>query len=311
MYHYYSLHDLQKLGLMKKYSLLLLLLSYFTIAQTLEHKYATNEQTPHWIQLMYAPNADVGKVMAAYESYYKKHKLVKNEHTQYYKRWVRKMSRDFRGIDYGANPALVAKNERKYQAQSLQLRAEKGPNAQWQGIGPFDFDKEAASRSYAAGAAHVYTVEQSMSNPDVLYAGTATAGVWKSEDKGENWFLLTQNLLLSDVLAIEIDHSNDQVVYFESGGTLYKTTNSGGTWLPIGDAAFQNTTHEITDIVMHPTDTQQLFIASNQGLYRTDNGGNSFTQLVAGVFQEIEFHPADNNIVYAVRQVNNISTTFY
>ena len=37
---------------------------------------------------MYAENPDEGAVIEAYRSYYKSHKLVKNKHTQYYKRWV-------------------------------------------------------------------------------------------------------------------------------------------------------------------------------------------------------------------------------
>ena len=58
----------------------------------------------------------------------------------------------------------------------------KSPTSAWTCIGPYDFDIDAASRSYAPGAAHVYTVEQSVSNTSVMYAGTATAGLWKSID---------------------------------------------------------------------------------------------------------------------------------
>ena len=58
----------------------------------------------------------------------------------------------------------------------------------WQCIGPWDFDKDAASRSYAPGAAHLYTIEQSQSNSNVLYAGAATAGAWRSNNKGNRCF---------------------------------------------------------------------------------------------------------------------------
>ena len=34
----------------------------------------------------------------------------------------------------------------------------------WECIGPWDWDHDAAGRSYAPGSAHVYTVEQSISN---------------------------------------------------------------------------------------------------------------------------------------------------
>lgn len=68
-------------------------------------------------------------------------------------------------------------------------------------------------------------MEQAVSNTDVLYAGSATAGVWKSIDKGLNWILLTKDMLVNGVIAVEIDHTNENVVYFEGGGILYKTIN--------------------------------------------------------------------------------------
>lgn len=184
--------------------------------------------------------------------------------------------------------------------------------SQWQGIGPYDFDKTAASTSYACGAAHVYTIEQAKSNTDILYAGTATAGVWKSTDKGQNWSLTTANEWITSVRAIEIDHSDPQIVYAASDldNKLYKTTDGGATWQIIGDTAFNSKLHYIPDIKMHPAQTNVLLLASSEGLYRTADGGNTWQQIDADIFQEIEFHPHLPNIIYAVKQVSN-KTEFY
>ena len=46
---------------------------------------------------------------------------------------------------------------------------------------------------------HVYTVEQSISNPNILYAGTAITGAWKTTDKGDNWNLITREISLNGV----------------------------------------------------------------------------------------------------------------
>ena len=126
-----------------------------SIFSQVEMKYnANSEKLPEWVQLMYADNSDEEAVINAYTDYYKKNKLVKNKHTQYYKRWLRNISRFS-----NAKPTL---------------QTSKSTN-QWECVGPWDFDKDAASRSYAPGAAHVYTVEQSVSNSNILYAGSATA----------------------------------------------------------------------------------------------------------------------------------------
>ena len=148
---------------MKKVILLVFIfLNISVIAQT-EMKYdSDSENLADWIKLMYADNPDEGEVINAYTNYYKKNELVKNKHTQYYKRWLRGISR--------------------FSDAKPTIQTSKSSN-QWECVGPWDFDKDAASRSYAPGAAHVYTVEQSISNPNVLYAGTATAGAWKTIDK--------------------------------------------------------------------------------------------------------------------------------
>ena len=42
---------------------------------------------------MYSKNSDPGAVIDAYTNYFKENKLIKNKHTQYYKRWLRDISR--------------------------------------------------------------------------------------------------------------------------------------------------------------------------------------------------------------------------
>ena len=119
---------------------------------------------------MYSDTPDVGKVTEAYTKYYQTHPFIKNKHTQYYKRWLRSISR---------TTALPSKEYLKTTSKNVKS------SYAWEPRGPFDFDIDAASRSYAPGAAHIYCVEQSLSNADVIYAGTATAGLWRSNDKGE------------------------------------------------------------------------------------------------------------------------------
>ena len=43
---------------------------------------------------MYSENNDEGEVIKAYQDFYKKNHFQKNKHTQYYKRWLRNLSRE-------------------------------------------------------------------------------------------------------------------------------------------------------------------------------------------------------------------------
>ena len=269
----------------------LILVSFSTIVfSQSEMKYnSENENTPDWVEKMYSENPDEGDVIRLYRAYYKTNNLVKNKHTQYYKRWVRNISR---------------------YTNSIRTTSISKSSNQWECIGPWDFDQHAESRSYAPGAAHVYTVEQSENNSNVLYAGTATAGAWKTTDKGMNWSLITKNLELNGVYAIEIDFIDFNTIYISGNGGIYKSADGGNNWNIIGDANFTNLSHSIRDIKLQPTNNQILFAATDEGLFRSVDGGNTFTTIMSGNFLEIEFHPNSVDTMYFIRQSGD-KTEFY
>ncbi len=281
-------------------------------AQAPQLPYSINApDLPDWVHLLYSDTANESQIQAAFEAYYQQHPFEKNQHTQYFKRWKRQLAR---APHWSGMSDRERHHYRRQQAVYLQQRASNnGRNLPaWQSLGPFDFDKEAASASYACGAAHVYVVRQAPSNPSVLYAGTATAGVWHSSDKGINWTLASRDLPMTTVRALAIDPNSPAIIYAASDldGHLYKSTNSGSTWSIAGDTAFQNQHHNIHDIVVHPQFGSLILVASDQGLFRSTNSGSSWTQLLTGNVQEIEWHPHLPQIVYAVRQIGT-RTEFY
>lgn len=277
---------------MKKTLVTLLFMLCNTVFAQVEIPYQrTDESNPEWVQLMYAENPDPEQIRTAYDAYYKEHDFEKNKHTQYYKRWQRSLSR------------AKAFPTQKYIDQS---QASEKTTAAWISRGPFDFDIDAASRSYAPGAAHIYCVEQSITNTDVIYAGTATAGLWRSNDKGENWFCLSKSLPVSAVYALEIDPSNENIIYFSGAGTLYKSTDGGATHTDIGSGEFSSGIG-IKEIMIH---NGKLWVAADQGLYYSTNNGASFNLEMSGSWLEMEVHPANDQVLYAVRQ-NSTSTSFF
>ena len=81
------------------------------------------------------------------------------------------------------------------------------------------------------GCAHVYTVEQSPINPDLILAGTATAGLWKSVDKGLNWTLMTRDLEVTGVYSIALDPIDANIIYFgERNGMIWKSIDGGSNF---------------------------------------------------------------------------------
>lgn len=270
-----------------------------------EYRYdgSRGEGLPDWALLMYSDDADPGDVVQLYEEYYARSPLVKNQHTQYYKRWLREIAR--RQSTNGRTPL-----DTRYLARRDRLTAQSRSEDLWQSIGPWDWDHDAADRSYAPGAAHVYTVQQSLSDPDVLYAGTATAGLWRSLDRGLSWTNATADLPMGGLTALEIDLGDADVVYAGIMSSIYKTTDGGMSWSTTGDPAFQALELSTADIVMHPTNHEAVWACTNGGLFSTEDGGTTWTLELTGEFQELEFHPTDHDTIYVVKYISD-KTEFY
>ena len=274
---------------MKHYLFIILLLSSLNALSQIEKKYdKSSDKLPNWVQLMYADEPNVGNVIEEYENYYKTNSFNKNKHTQYYKRWIRSFSRETIEVKISNNKS----------------------SNNWEGIGPWDFDINAESRSYAPGSAHLYTVEQSKSNNNVLYAGAATAGAWRSNNKGDNWFHITKDFHLSSVYAIEIDFQDEDIIYISGNGGLHKSIDGGINWNSVGGSNFNSQSHSIKDIKMHSLNNQIIFVASNKGLYKSIDGGITLNEIMSGDFQEIEFHPSSPDTMYFIKQDANF-TEFY
>ena len=274
---------------MKHYLFIFLFLSSLNALSQIEKKYdKSSDKLPNWVQLMYADEPNVGIVIEEYENYYKTNSFNKNKHTQYYKRWIRSFSRETIEVKKSNNKS----------------------SNNWEGVGPWDFDINAESRSYAPGAAHLYTVEQSKSNNNVLYAGAATAGAWRSNNKGDNWFHITKDFHLSSVYAIEIDFQDEDIIYISGNSGLHKSIDGGINWNSVGGSNFNSQSHSIKDIKMHSLNNQIIFVASNKGLYKSIDGGITLNEIMSGDFQEIEFHPSSPDTMYFIKQDANF-TEFY
>jgi photosystem II stability/assembly factor-like uncharacterized protein len=277
---------------------------------------STDSNLPSWAKEMYQPQPNLFLVKSLYENYYQTNPFVKNEHTQYYKRWVHTVQNmvDENGLVQYPNRQQVDDQNNEYLQQIQSRQSSFGPGSSWQCIGPFDFDKDANGRSHAPGAAHVYTIEKSASNPNFLVAGTANAGVYKTSDKGLNWVPITEQLLIGECIAVEIQFNNTDVIYAGGNGRIYKTIDGGANWSETGDSIFNTNFHKVYSIVMVPGHELRLFASTNFGLYSTMDGGNTWTQLVSSpgsgeYFGDIELHPTDTNIVYAIYNAKLVGST--
>ena len=120
-------------------------------------------------------------------------------------------------------------------------------------------------------------------NANVVYAGAAGGGVWKSTNGGTSWNPLTDGQVSLAIGALGID-ATGQVIYAGTGednqsdsqygqGVLV-STNGGTTWTLTGQSTF--TGKHIGDIAVDRTNSQHALAATDVGLYVTANGGASW-----------------------------------
>lgn len=277
-----------------------------------QHEFYHTADCPQWVSDMYEAQTpdQIQNVIIGYENYYAEHTMVKTEYTQAYKRWIRKLSRDTDGIYFGTQNLSDVQPSREAYKKSSKSIAEQKSSGSWEAIGPIDYDAGSAIASYTAGSAHIYTIKEAPSNPSILYAGSATAGLWKSTNGGNSWKLKTSRLLVNAVLAVGVHGSNPNIVIIGGGSMVHKSSDGGESWSEI---QIHNDGITTVDIAHHSGST--FFLASDKGLYRTDNNGDSWDVVVStanvdGAFQEIEIHPTNPYVVYAVKR-NGTSTEFY
>lgn len=181
------------------------------------------------------------------------------------------------------------------------------PVSNWQPIGPFTHTN---TGSWSSGQGRVNIVHVDPSNPNTIYLGAPAGGIWKSIDNGTTWTPLTDELPQIGVSGIAVDYSNSNVIYIATGDKdagdsysvgVYKSTDGGLTWNPTGTMGGSNPSRA-GDILIHPTNNQILWCATNNGIYKTTNAGISWTQVQTGDFAQgnIRLKPSDPSTVYAV-----------
>lgn len=135
-------------------------------------------------------------------------------------------------------------------------------------------------------------------NARILYAGTAGGGVWKSSDGGSSFVSIFDKYAQS-IGAVAVDPNNpDQVLWVGTGETwtrnsvsvgdgLYKSTDGGANWKKVG---FEKS-ERISSIQINPKNSDEVYVgvlgplwgdSKERGVYKTSDGGKSWTQLLAG-----------------------------
>lgn len=161
-------------------------------------------------------------------------------------------------------PASVFEREREREMEKTSTRTAEAIDLTWTGIGPTGIQNTWPPQ-WGIVAGRLKSIVVHPTDPNIAYIGAASGGIWKTTDGGATWQDVGVNLESLTFGAIALNPLNPNTVYAGSG---------------------------------------EAYIYGGYGLYKSLNGGTSWTRITNGFgaytnFRAIKVSPTDTNYVYA------------
>jgi len=182
-----------------------------------------------------------------------------------------------------------------------------------------------AGLAYAAGQDPIKSVWCLAPGSGRLYAGVEPAGLFRSDDGGETWQhvaglqehpsrpewqpggggLILHSMVLhpTDSRQLWVAISAGGVFYSDDGGETWQARNRGtrADYLP-EDQRFPDYGQCVHCLVMAPGTSERLYQQNHCGMYRSDDGGQNWDSIEAGLPSSFGFpaaaHPRDPATLY-------------
>ncbi|HEX4957206.1 MAG TPA: hypothetical protein VFV46_03440, partial [Lacibacter sp.] len=165
-----------------------------------------------------------------------------------------------------------------------QVKLEQFKNMKPRNIGP------------AGMSGRVTAIDAIYSNPEIIFVGAASGGVWKTDNGGANWKPLFDEQPLINIGALKVQQSNPSVIWVGTGEGnprnslnlgegIFKTLDGGKTWKRMG----LEKTRNIHRIIIDPTNPNTVYVAAignpygihpDRGVYKTTNGGETWERIL-------------------------------
>jgi photosystem II stability/assembly factor-like uncharacterized protein len=156
-------------------------------------------------------------------------------------------------------------------------------------------------------------------NSNVIYAGAATGGIWKTTDGGVHWKPIFDSQSVQSIGSLAVASSEPNIVWAGTGEAfirgnisigdgIYKSVDGGKTWTHMG----LDRTGRIARIVIDPRNPNIVYAAAlgtcygpqqERGVYRTKDGGKTWERVLfvdqnTGA-ADIAIDPRNPNILFA------------
>lgn len=156
-----------------------------------------------------------------------------------------------------------------------------------------------------------------------MWIGSVAGGIWKTTNGGSAWSPVNDFLASLSVTTMVIDPADPNIMYAGTGegfnnadalpgAGVFKSTDGGVTWSQLA-ATVPTNADPTTDpwgfvnrLTISPDDGEVLLAATNSGIWRTDDGGTTWTQVTLNRTLDVDFHPTDGTRAIAGRDNGRI-----
>ncbi len=148
----------------------------------------------------------------------------------------------------------------------------------------------------AGMSGRVTAIDVVTTNPDIIFVGTASGGVWKSENGGVSWKPIFEHQDFASVGALKIDQNATDIIWVgtgegnprnsqSSGNGIYKSMDGGKTWKNMGLQKSRN----IHRIILDPRNAETIYVGvqgsawgpgEERGLFKSTNGGKNWKKVL-------------------------------
>jgi len=166
-----------------------------------------------------------------------------------------------------------------------------------------------------AGIGRINALAYHPSDTNMIWAGTASGGLWVTSDGGKNWSVLNddmQSLGVSDII-IPSDFATSNTIYLATGDRdaydtrsigLLKSVDAGANWETVNLDFTTDQGAIINRVLLDPVGHTNMLVAGNFGVYKSfyskfkKGQGLAWKQVSSLVFIDMKQKPGDFNVIY-------------
>lgn len=199
---------------------------------------------------------------------------------------------------------------------SNNLKSQQADSLDWLARGPYN----------VGGRTRAFAIDKN--NEDIMIAGGASSGVWKTIDGGENWYKVSDSdhsLSITTIVQDPREGRNNEWYYgtgelygasqsgdgaFYLGSGMYKSTDNGETWSPFSQnensaTAFNTVWQGIWKIAIDPSNLEEteIYVATLARVYKTTNDGETWDAVLSSSLSNYSYFTdvlvSPTGVVYA------------